>query len=140
MMLKAAFASLGDSFPSKVAGCCTICDNLCFEVISMQGDSDRLPGEPKELGRPIEGAVRVTFMLFDGTKTSLTFCETCASTLLRPKAYGAIWDKVVRSWQRELSGKPVTDRQPGWFKGQFSNGLLSEMGRQLWTEAVKQNG
>lgn len=96
---------------------------------------ERRPGEPKQLGKPIEGAVRISFVLFDGAKTSLTFCASCAAEKLSTD-FTALWQKVLRSWGRELAEKPETERMPDWYKKQFANGLLCEMGRELWTEAV----
>lgn len=118
----------------KIIGCCTVCDKQCFEVTAMYREGERFPGEPKQLGAPLEGSVRINFMLIDGTKTSLTFCADCANA---PMEYSEIWQKNMRSWIRELSFKPEGERSPEWFQRQFSNGLLCEMGRQLWTEAVK---
>lgn len=137
MMLKGLQYFRGrDVYPCKVGGYCTICDVPCFEVMAMYGEGERLPGEPKQIGPPLEGAVRITFLLFDGTKTSLTFCGDCSADI-PPSEYNEIWQKNIRSWMRELSFKAAVDRNPPWFKGQFSNGLLCEMGRELWTEAVK---
>lgn len=118
--------------PHKIIGCCTNCDKPCFEVTAVWGADERTPGEPKQLGSPLDGSVRVTFMLFDGTKTSLTFCAACSG----PWSYHEIWRKNLRSWMRELSWKAEGERMPEWFQRQFSNGLLCEMGRQLWTEAI----
>lgn len=124
--------------PYKIIGACTLCDKPCFEVMAMHSEGERLAGEPKQLGPPLEGATRITYMLFDGTKTSLTFCADCAKE--QPtKVLAEIWQKNIRSWMRELATKPESERMPEWFQRQFSNGLLCEMGRQLWTEAVKQN-
>lgn len=123
----------------KIMGHCTLCDARCFDVLAVYEAHERLPGEPKAIGAPMEGAMRITFMLVDGTKTALTFCANCAESL--PSAlYLELWRKNIRSWMRELSEKPVSERNPEWFEKQFSNGILCEMGRQQWTELVKQNG
>lgn len=122
----------------KIVGSCTKCDARCYEVTAMQGEADMYPGEPKQIGAPLEGAVRITFMLMDGTKTFLTFCERCAAELDH-ESYPEIWKKNIRSWMRELARKPENERMPEWFTRQFSNGLLCEMRRQLCKEAV-QNG
>lgn len=117
----------------KIAGCCTICDEPCFEVLARWDDHERHPGEPKRLGSPTEDAVRITFLLYDGTRTDLTFCGNCAADL-QPDQYLEIWRKNIRSWMRELSEKPEGERNPEWFGRQFANGLLDEMGRQKWKE------
>lgn len=112
----------------KIAGHCTLCDGPCFEVMQVFDAHELYPGEPKRLGPPVEGAVRVTFLLFDGTKTHLTFCGDCAKSL-SPEQYTEIWRKNLRSWLRELKVET-----PPWFLQQFSNGLLHELGRQPWTD------
>lgn len=121
----------------KIAGCCTRCDGHCFDVRAVWGAHERLPGEPKQLGAAMEGATRITFLLYDGTHTDLTFCESCAAELSSAD-YVAIWQKNIRSWKRQLDAKPAEateqERRPEWFGRQFSNGLLCEIGRQLWTE------
>lgn len=120
----------------KVIGGCTRCDERCFEVLAMHEAHERRPGEPKQLGKPVEGAVRIEFMLFDGAKTSLTFCANCSTGKLEPD-FTALWQKNLRSWGRELAEKPEAERMPDWYKKQFANGLLCEMGRVLWSEAVR---
>lgn len=120
----------------KISGACTLCDAMCFEVLGVFEEHERRPGEPKQLGVPNPDAVRISFVLFDGTKTGLTFCGECASSPLHEQ-YTPIWRKNIRSWQRQLSDKSETERNPEWFLRQFSNGILCEMGRQQWTELVK---
>lgn len=120
----------------KISGHCTLCEARCFDVLAVYEAHERLPGEPKQLGPPVEGAVRVTFMLIDGTKTALTFCAECAKHLPND-LYLQIWRKNIRSWLRELAEKPEGERNPAWFIAQFGNGLLCEMGRELWIDLVK---
>jgi hypothetical protein len=72
----------------KITGACTRCDAMCFRVLDTQKD-----GSPKRLGPPIDGAVRVSFMLMDGTRTSLTFCADCA-TMLPGELYVSIWQRI----------------------------------------------
>jgi len=119
----------------KIAGHCSQCDKPCFEVMQVYEAHERLPGEPKKLGPPRADALRITFMLMDGTKMSLTFCASCAKSL-SPPHYTAIWRKVLRSWARELSEKPVGERMPAWYRPQFASGLLCELGRKKWTEVI----
>lgn len=114
----------------KISGSCTLCDEPCFEVRMRYQEHERRPGEPKQLGAPIEGAVRVTYRLYDGTQMDQTFCAGCAETV-GADDYPEVWRKNLRSWMRELDGK-----RPEWFLQQFSNGLLHEMGRRSWIEVV----
>lgn len=121
----------------KIGGCCTRCDQHCFNVLAVYGPDERLPGEPKRLGSSLDGATRVTFLLYDGTHTDLTFCASCADEVSSAD-YVEIWEKVIRSWKRQLDVKrddtPDRERRPDWFGRQFENGLLCEIGRQLWEE------
>ena len=119
----------------KITGHCTLCDGPCFDVLAVNSEHERFPGEPKRLGKPTDDAVRVSFMLMDGSKTSLTFCGPCAETL-PSVGYLEIWRKNMRSWMRELDQKPEEERNPDWFVKQFGNGILCEMGRQKWTEII----
>lgn len=115
----------------KKAGCCTLCDEPCFEVISTWDAHERYPGEPKRLGKVVGDATRISYMLLDGRSCDLTFCEDCAQTVNQTH-YVEIWEKVCRTWRREMktTGTPV----PDWYYEQFNNGLLSEMGRVLWRD------
>lgn len=115
----------------KISGCCTLCDKLCFQVLASSED-----GTPQRFGPPLSGAVRIAFMLYDGSRADLTFCGDCAPKVAAPD-YFPIWAKVIRSWVKEMADKPVEDRNPTWFPKQFVNGLLCEMGRTPWTELVK---
>ena len=117
----------------KIAGCCTVCNEPCFEVMATWAEHERYPGEPKRLGPVIGNAVEITFMLMDGAKASLTFCEQCGAEL-NPAQYTDIWRKVIRSWAREMDVSKQGEPRPDWFNQQFYNGLMSEMGRILWSE------
>ncbi len=116
----------------KISGACTLCDEMCFEVLARWSENERYPGEPKRLGPPVDGATLITFVLFDGTKADLTFCGNCAASLT-PESYVEIWRKVIRSWQREMS-KGTGDQNPDWYQKQFANGILGEMGRTNWKD------
>lgn len=117
----------------KIAGACTVCNQTCFEVLQTWGNGERYPGEPKRLGRPEAGAVRITFLLLDGSKADLTFCGDCAE-LLAPSQYTDIWRKVMRSWDREMRVSGQDPNAQDWYVKQFGNGLLVELNRTPWTE------
>jgi len=112
----------------KISGACTVCDEMCFEVMARWGEDERYPGEPKRLGPPNADAVRVTFLLYDGSRADFTFCGACAKTLDADQ-YVAIWRKALRSFLREMS-----ETARPWFATQFGNGILTEMGRVTWKE------
>ena len=80
------------------------------------------------LGPPTEDAMRITFLLYDGSHADMTFCGTCADTL-NVAGYLEIWNKVIRSWLRQLG-----ETRPDWFQHQFENGLLVELHRVKWKE------
>jgi hypothetical protein len=117
----------------KVSGCCTWCDEECFEVLTRWQEGERYPGEPRRLGPPLSGATRVTFLLIDGSRADMTFCGKCVNDI-SPQKYTAIWRKVIRSWGREMRETPDTPGRTQWFRSQFENGILGEMGRILWSE------
>ena len=117
----------------KISGACTLCDELCFEVLATWGEDERYPGEPKRVGLPFDDAMRVTFLLYDGSKMDLTFCGPCSGTV-EPGIYTDIWRKVMRSWIREMKLTAGSEGRATWFNGQFSNGILGEMGKQKWKD------
>lgn len=112
----------------KIAGHCTTCNCECFHIVERNGEDERRPGEPKRVGKPHDDTVRITFLLINGSRMDLTFCGHCANSIT-PSDYTPIWQKVMRSWTREIEEKGV--EIPAWFQKQYENGLLSEMGRQL---------
>lgn len=114
----------------KIAGACTTCDEPCFEVLQVWDENGKYPGEPRRLGPPLPGSMRVSFMLMDGSRADLTFCGKCAGDL-DATHYTGIWRKVIRSWIRESQGKCG---EQAWFRAEFFNGLLAEMGRISWSE------
>ena len=111
----------------KIAGCCSLCDEPCFEVMQRWDAGDKRAGEPKRLGAPNEDAVRVTFLLIRGSRADFTFCGRCAATL-SPEQYTLLWRRNLAGYLREQDGK--TEK----FKDEFANGLLCEMGRRSWME------
>jgi hypothetical protein len=111
----------------KIAGCCSKCDEPCFEVLARWEQHERRPGEPKRLGPPNPDAVRITFLLFNGRRTDMTLCGNCADTL-GPADYSLLWRKNLAGWLREQNGNPEK------FKYEFANGLLAELGRITWKE------
>lgn len=110
--------------PYKIAGCCSCCDMLCFEVTAVRED-----GKPKTFGRPNDGATRITFLLLNGRRTDMTFCGACAGSL-DPQWYATLWRKNLSGWLREQGGN--TEK----FKHEFANGILCEIGRITWKELV----
>lgn len=114
----------------KIAGCCSLCDAPCFEILAVQSQADKHPGEPKRLGPPNEDATRITFLLFNGRRTDMTFCGDCADSL-SAQSYPVLWRKNLAGWLREQDGDPSK------FTQEFANGLLCELGRQNWKELAE---
>jgi hypothetical protein len=113
--------------PYKIAGCCSLCDQPAFDVITRWEPHERRPGEPKKMGAPLAGSARITFLLFNGRRTDMTFCEECAGSL-SPEHYTLLWRKNLGGYMREQNGDPTK------FKDEFANGLLCELGRTSWKE------
>lgn len=102
--------------PHKIPGGCSICDELVYEVKQTH------EGEPKKFGRPTDDATRIEFLLFNGRRTSMTFCGSCAEHLT-PEQYTLLWRKNLAGYMREQGGNPEK------FKEEFANGLLCELVR-----------
>lgn len=117
------------SLPYKVSGCCSLCDQPAFEIICRWESHERRPGEPKRIGLPLEGSQRITFLLYNGRRTDMTFCGACSETL-SPDHYTLLWRKNLGGYLREQDGNPEK------FKEEFANGLLCELGRIEWKELV----
>ena len=80
----------------KVAGSCTLCGKMTFDVLRQNAD-----GTPIRLGKPHDTARRLHFVLADGSTMSLTFCEPCARDLA-PIHYPIIWQNVLEAFRREV--------------------------------------
>ena len=80
----------------KVAGSCTLCGKMTFDVLRQNAD-----GTPIRLGKPLDTAWRLHFVLADGSTMSLTFCEPCARDLA-PIHYPLIWQNVLEAFRHEI--------------------------------------
>lgn len=116
-------------------GCCMRCDEPAFEILTYQGEEDFYPGEPKKIGRPLEGSIRVGVLLLDNRRADITLCAACAP-VFGPQDYGPLWAKIIRSWDREMSVITKTSERPQWFADAYSNLILAEIGRISWKELV----
>lgn len=108
--------------PHKIGGCCSLCDDPVFEVMQLWDVGEKRAGEPKRLGPPNEDTTRIEFQLFNGNRTSMTFCGSCAESLT-PEQYTLLWNKNLNGYLREQDGNPEK------FKDEFANGLLCELAR-----------
>lgn len=111
----------------KIAGCCSLCDEPCFEVMARWDEGEKRAGEPKQLGAPNQDAVRVTFRLLDGTIGDFTFCGRCARAVTADQ-YPLLWRRNLAGYLREQDGE--TEK----FAAQFENGILCEIFRASWKD------
>jgi hypothetical protein len=116
------------ALPYKISGCCSLCDEPAFEIISRWEPHEHRPGEPKRIGKPLEGSVRVTFLLYNGRRTDMSFCGECAERPDLAEWYATLWRKNLGGYMREQNGDPSK------FKEEFANGLLCELSRTSWKE------
>jgi hypothetical protein len=106
----------------KIAGCCSLCDEPVYEVKQRWDAGEKRAGEPKVLGPANPDATRIEFLLFNGRRTSMTFCGQCAESLTFEQ-YTPLWQKNLNGYMREQNGSPEK------FKDEFANGLLCELAR-----------
>lgn len=91
----------------KIAGCCSVCDAPCFEVLERYTQGPRR-GEPKVLGRPLPGARRVTVARMSGRQTDWTFCGDCE---MRPEDVNRVMHKEMNAMLREQAEAKDTPEQ-----------------------------
>lgn len=107
----------------KLFGCCSKCDVEVFDIVERKENR-----EPNRAGAPHDDAVRLTFILVDGTRMDLTFCKPCADTLSEYD-YAYLWQRVMLSWAAESPGHPHQ-------KSQVDNGIMALSHRQPWKEVA----
>lgn len=129
----------------KKAGHCTLCDVQVFEIIAKSTD-----GVPLRIGKPFDNAWIVTFVLSDGPRMDLTFCEQCLEDL-NPGIYPAIWRKVMESWEREqddefrksLRTEPLSERgrdeSKKWLSGMGRTPILGILFKETWQRYLSFN-
>jgi hypothetical protein len=109
----------------KLTGCCSRCDVEVFDVVTRDPETRH----PKRLGRAHEDAMRVSFLLVNGSRMDLTFCAACANEL-QPADYPALWTRVMVSWVAE--GQQDNE----WAKSQVNNGIVGLLHQQPWREVT----
>lgn len=107
----------------KLNGCCTLCDKEVFEVVRRDPETRA----PIQVGKPLENAMRLTFVLADGTKMDLTFCAECLPNLL-PGSYQFLWKRVLASWVAQSGADHP------FVKTQGSNAILGLLNQRRWLE------
>lgn len=107
----------------KLTGCCTKCDVEVFDVVAR----DPKTRIPVQLGAPLENAVRATFILLDGSRMDLTFCESCSAGL-EPSEFPWLWKRVLVSWIAESGASHPC------VKEQATNAILARTYSKPWRE------
>lgn len=115
----------------KIGGCCSLCDEPCFDITAVWEEGSTRAGEPKSLGEPHQGATRIAFLLLSGGYTDMTFCRACAEAL-NPEHY-------TRLWRKNLSGYARFSTDLSNLSGDFANVLLCELGRHEITSLQRGN-
>lgn len=82
----------------KKAGCCTLCDAEVYEVRSYFPMDSVLAGFPRQIGRPLPTARKISYALRDGSHADLTSCGACEGDMRDPARFPAIWQKVLRTF------------------------------------------
>ena len=83
--------------PHRINGCCVLCDEPMYEVVTTWPSMHLRGSEPRQLGAPVDVAERVTFQMVDGSTADMTFCGDCADQAkdrlpeIWAKAMGALW-------------------------------------------------
>ncbi len=79
----------------KINGCCTICDKPVYEVVNRFPEGHILQGKVDRIGQPLDKAMIVTYVLSNGSATTLTVCEGCIEDARAELS--AVWLKCQRS-------------------------------------------
>ena len=109
----------------KRNGCCTLCDEPVFEITDRFPMDDPRAGQPRGIGKALEGARRIGLVLTDGSTTMLSFCSGCAPGI--QDRLGEIWRKCLdtMAFNHEnlaaIKGRPLTPQE----RATSEAGLLS---------------
>ncbi|MEE8327058.1 MAG: hypothetical protein V3R58_08500 [candidate division NC10 bacterium] len=130
----------------KRVGCCSLCNQEVFEAVSRWPSGFVLEQQIADVGAPVKGARRVTFLLVNGSLCDMTFCDRCdpvASNLAK------LWKKVCTTMAKELDpkyraeigAKQQTDEQRTQSEDNlinlFNNPPVGVLYEQPWSEVVK---
>lgn len=89
----------------KDVGCCSSCDQEVFNIRSRWPDVRGHPfrGRPKDVGLPLQGALRLDFRLSNGTICSFTTCTECERWLLEhEEVWPQLWRKAIREMEYQM--------------------------------------
>lgn len=87
----------------KQPGLCSLCDKPVFEIIAKYPQGHEKEGQVCKIGSPMDDALRVEFILDDGTTAQVTFCTKCE---LSAGNIRKTWDRIFDCIHQE-AGKPI---------------------------------
>lgn len=86
----------------KKPGCCTFCDKPVYHI-KTRWTKGLLEGEPRKIGKPTHEAIRVHYVVSDGTTMTLTFCFDCLPKAVEVDNFTDIHRIVMEAFSREVS-------------------------------------
>lgn len=103
---------------TKQPGLCTVCQKEVYEIVARYSNDHPLAKETKQVGKPLETARRVQFVLTNGSRIDVTLCENCVEDI-DSKTMKTIWKQIKKAWLREMTddhrinigSQPMTDKQ-----------------------------
>lgn len=119
----------------KKIGHCTQCDGPVFEVLAQFPADHPRAGTPRRLGGLVDDkAVRITYVLADGTNAGITFCGACSDGVDVKSA----WRKCLALAAEELRHETLTTQQreiyTRFLAGTARNIPLGELYREKWKD------
>lgn len=108
----------------KKLGCCSMCDAEVFEARTRYPPDHSLSKEIRQVGKCLDGAKRMTFVLANGSQTDFTFCNSCNP---QPRHLPDLWKKTMAAMA--LQSDPAHRVAIG--AGQLNSSQLAEMKRGL---------
>lgn len=120
----------------KRPGHCTLCDEPVREIVRKHTKGKK-KGEPVQLGKWLDNAYRVSFLLSDGSVADMTFCKACLDNGM-DNLHTEIWGRVKERflWEEENLEVERTPLQQAAVEKEL-NRILSlsiekEVGRKMW--------
>ena len=117
----------------KRAGCCSNCDTVVFETITVDDD-----GWPKRLGKPLDHAWRVTFAMQDGSSANMTYCADCIDKAGEPRFVVYAWNKALAAFARDIERPGTTEAAKAVVADLVTkNRPLGLIAKRRWTDVME---
>lgn len=97
----------------KIVGHCSKCQIECYEILRRHPET----GLPIKVGKALDCARRLTFVLLDGNQMDLTLCETCVGPLSTAD-FAPLWNDCMSGWVAQSGADHP------WVKSQADNGIV----------------